>query len=98
MNHRHVYMCIIAHAKSEMKLGLRPKNQLDKKNFPNQYFEFHHILPRSLFPLWIKRESNIVALTAREHFFCHQLLCKIYNCYEMTTALFFMSKKVVMEN
>lgn len=93
MNHRHVYMRIISHAKQEMKLGLRPKNQLDKKNFPNQYFEFHHILPRSLFSLWIKRESNIVALTAREHFFCHQLLCKIYNCHEMTTALFFMSKK-----
>ena len=87
MNYRHVYMRIISHAKQEMKLGLRPKNQLDKKNFPNQYFEFHHILPRSLFPLWIKRKSNIVPLTAREHFFCHQLLTKIYPTQSMYYAL-----------
>lgn len=50
MNYKHVYMRIISHAKQEMNSGLRPKNQLDKKNFPNQYFELHHILPKSIFP------------------------------------------------
>jgi hypothetical protein len=87
MNYRHVYMLIIEHAKKEVELGLRPKSSYQRKNFPNQYFEFHHILPRSLFPLWIKRKSNLVPLTAREHFFCHQLLTKIYPCREMYFAI-----------
>lgn len=91
MNYRHVYMCIIAHAKKETELGLRPKNQRNKKNFPNQYFEFHHILPRSLFPNWKNRPTNKVTLTAREHFFCHQLLTHIYDCGEMYVAIYLMS-------
>ena len=56
MNYRHVYMLIIERAMKEAKLRLRPRNQRQKKNFPNQYFEFHHILPKSLFPLWVKRK------------------------------------------
>lgn len=84
MNYRHVYMLIIEHAKSEEKLGLRKKGN-------GEYYERHHILPRSLFPLWETRESNLVLLTAREHFFCHQLLTKIYPSNEMYAALFFMS-------
>lgn len=93
MNYRHIYMCIVMHAKSEMELGLRPKSYYYKsKNFSDQYFEFHHILPRSLYPYWIKRKSNIVSLTAREHFFCHQLLTKIYpNSFEMKSAVWRMA-------
>ena len=87
MNYRHVYMLIIEHAKSEMRLGLRPKTSYYRKDFPEQYFEFHHILPRSIFPNWAKRNTNIVALTAREHFFCHQLLVKLYPGKEMVRAL-----------
>lgn len=83
MNYRHVYMMIVSHAQSEMKLGKRPKTSYFKKNFPNQYFEFHHILPKSIFPLWKGKKSNIVALTAREHYFCHQLLLKIYEYDEV---------------
>lgn len=90
MNYRHIYMQIISAAKNQQKLGLRPKNQNQRKNFPNQYFEFHHILPRSLFPNWSKRKSNIVPLTAREHFFCHQLLTKIYPSFEMQNAMWFL--------
>ena len=90
MNYRHIYMRIISHAKQKMNLGLRPKNQLDKKNFPNQYFEFHHILPKSIFPVWKDRKTNLVALTAREHFFCHQLLTKIYDQVELKRALYLM--------
>ena len=91
MNYRKVYMRIISHAKHEMNLGLRPKKYREKKNFPNQYFEFHHTLPKSLFPNWIKKEFNIVTLTAREHFFCHQLLTKIYPCREMFYAAYAMA-------
>lgn len=84
MNYRHVYCKIVSYAKSQEKLGLRKKGN-------GVYYERHHILPRSLFPLWEKDERNLVLLTAREHFFCHQLLYKIYPCKEMNYALFYMS-------
>ena len=84
MNYRHVYMCIIAHAKSEEKLGLRKKGN-------GEYYERHHILPKSLFPLWTKEKRNLVLLTFREHFFCHQLLTKIFRGPSMYAALAYMS-------
>lgn len=80
MNYRHIYMLIIERAKSEEKLGLRKRRN-------GEYYESHHILPKSLFPLWKKRKSNIVLLTAREHFFVHELLTKIYPTPQMTYAL-----------
>lgn len=79
MNYRKVYIKIISNAKLEETQGLRSKK--------NGYYERHHILPKSLFPLWKKRRTNIVLLTAREHFFCHQLLSKIYPSKEMSYAL-----------
>lgn len=81
MNYRKIYMKIISNAKKEEKLGIRVRGN-------GNYYEAHHILPKSLFPLWIKRKSNIVLLTAREHFFCHQLLTKIYPCDKMNYALY----------
>lgn len=86
MNYRNIYIKIIFKAKYEMKIGKRPASKYDKKNF-KEYYEMHHILPRSLFKRWIKRKSNIVALTAREHFFCHQLLIKIWPSQEMYNAV-----------
>ena len=73
-------MLIIEHAKSEENSGIRKRGN-------GEYYEAHHILPKSLFPLWINRKSNKVLLTAREHFFCHQLLTKIYPCEKMFRAL-----------
>ena len=87
MNYRKVYVRIISHAKSEQQKGLRPRTKNCKKGFENQYFEFHHILPKSIYPKWANRKSNMVALTAREHFFCHQLLTKIYPHSSMWRAL-----------
>ena len=80
MNYRHIYMLIIERTKSEEKLGLRKRGN-------GNYYEAHHILPKSLFPLWKNRKSNIVLLTAREHFFVHELLTKIYPTPQMTYAL-----------
>lgn len=77
-------MLIIAKAKLETKSGIRVKGN-------GNYYEAHHILPRSLFPLWVKRRSNIVLLTAREHFFCHQLLDKIYPNSNMFIGLWRLS-------
>ena len=93
MNYRHIYMAIISHAQSEQSLGLRPKSKSQKRTnkFKDLYFEFHHVLPRSLFPKWEHRQSNVVALTAREHFFCHQLLHKVYPGYQMAGALWQLS-------
>ena len=84
MNHRHIYMLIIEHAKSEEKLGIRAKGN-------GNYYERHHILPKSLYPLWINKKSNLVLLTAREHFFCHQLLTKIYPNSNMFLALWYLA-------
>ena len=84
MNYRHIYMLIIGRAESEEKLGLRKKGN-------GNYYEAHHILPKSLFPLWKKRSSNLVLLTAKEHYFCHELLVKIFPSKEMSCALWFLS-------
>lgn len=86
MNYRHVYMLIIEHARKEALEGRRPLLKRERRNF-NQLFEFHHILPRSLFPLWETKESNLIPLTPREHFFCHQLLTKIWPTESMIHAL-----------
>lgn len=83
MNYRHVYMLIIKHAKSEEQLGIRKKHN-------GIYYESHHILPKSLFPLWAKRKSNFVLLTAREHFFVHKLLTKIFPSKSIEAALWLM--------
>ena len=40
------------------------------------YTEKHHIIPRCMGGLDIS--ENLVKLTAREHFICHWLLCRIY--------------------
>jgi hypothetical protein len=40
------------------------------------YIEKHHIIPKCLGGN--NKKSNIVSLTAKEHYICHKLLCKIY--------------------
>jgi len=62
MNHTFVYEQLIASA------CLRTR--------PLGYVERHHILPRSLGG--DNAKSNLVFLTAREHFLAHMLLAKIY--------------------
>lgn len=84
MNYKHIYMKIITKALKEQKLGVRLKGK-------DVYYEKHHILPKSLFPLWKDKSSNQVLLTAREHYFCHQLLTKIYPTKSMIFALWRLS-------
>jgi len=38
--------------------------------------QYHHILPQSLYPKFVKCEWNIVALSFREHYIAHFLLAK----------------------
>ena len=59
-----------------------------KANVPAGYSERHHIIPKSLGG--DNSGENIVSLTAREHYFCHKLLARIYGG-KMWQALFLMS-------
>jgi hypothetical protein len=87
MNYRKVYINIIRHAQQEQKYRNDQRKLRFKTHFEKGiYYELHHILPKSLFPLWNKRKSNLVLLTAREHFFCHQLLTKVWPGLEMACA------------
>ena len=62
MNHFLAYQKLIAKAR--------------KRVCPNGYVERHHVLPRALGGT--DDSSNLVALTAREHFVAHMLLAKIH--------------------
>ena len=56
-----IYFAIIRNAKT--------------RDVPPVYVEKHHIIPNSMGGL--KRENNLVRLTAKEHFICHRLLTKM---------------------
>lgn len=62
MNYQKIYNQVIERAKIRQR--------------PDCYCERHHILPRCLGGN--NDLENIVYLTAREHFICHWLLCRIY--------------------
>lgn len=81
MNYRLIYMKIISNAKSQ-----------NRKKGNSIYYEKHHILPKSIYPKWRLKKSNLVLLTAKEHYFCHKLLMKIYpNSKEMQYAYVMLS-------
>lgn len=65
MNYQKIHDAIINRAKLEN----RQKNT-------NIYYEQHHIIPRCLGGT--DEKSNLVLLTAKEHFIIHKLLCEIY--------------------
>lgn len=53
--------------------------------------ERHHILPKAIFPEYIRSEWNLVNLTVKNHVKAHELLFKIYGCQKTATAYYFMS-------
>lgn len=72
-------------------------NQIIEKRkiqpFNDGYSETHHILPRSLGGL--DEHTNLVKLSAREHFICHYLLTKMFQVntisyYKMLNAFIMM--------
>ena len=67
------------------------ENRLANPLRNDEYGEKHHILPRSLFPDKEKDKNNIVKLTYRQHYICHWLLTKIYNCKQMFQAFWRMN-------
>ena len=86
MNYQKHYDNLIGAAKA--------RQQLKSKNVLKQelgYIEFHHIVPRSLGGS--NDKTNLVALTAKEHFVAHHLLWKIYKNISMCWAFWFMAHK-----
>ena len=65
-------------------------NAISRGSVVGQYKEDHHIMPRSMGG--DNSKSNIVQLTAREHFIIHWLLKRIYKNKSMTYAFFSMTK------
>ena len=87
MNYQKIYDALVNH-----RLNHPAKLEFD-------YTENHHIIPRSLDRSLEKDKSNIVNLSAREHFIAHALLVKIYKqngdknkWYRMMCAFDAMSK------
>lgn len=70
MNYEKIYYNIINKALRKEISGQRYKNK-------NNYFESHHIKPRSLGGS--DNKNNLVLLTPKEHYLCHWLLVKIYD-------------------
>ena len=66
MNYQKIYDSIIS---SALNRGLN-------KKILDGYFEIHHIVPRCIGGS--NDKSNLVLLTAREHYLCHWLLWKIH--------------------
>lgn len=69
MNYQKVYTQIVNRAKCEHQ----ERTQLKKSG---QYYERHHITPKCLGGT--NDKENLVLLTGREHFICHQLLHRAY--------------------
>lgn len=66
MDYQKIYNQIIERAQTEKRVKIKG----------GEYYEKHHIQPRCLGGS--NDKSNLVLLTAREHFLCHRLLCEIY--------------------
>lgn len=75
MNYSKVYMCLILNRQAQ------PLSE-------NEYGEHHHIIPRS--EGGSDDTSNLVRLSAREHYIAHLLLAKIYDDVKMYSAVTFM--------
>lgn len=52
-----------------------------------KYVEGHHFIPKCVTKEYALEQHNIVFLTAREHFICHYLLCKIFKKTEYYFSL-----------
>ena len=70
MNHQKIYNDIIDRSKSLNRIKVL------KSNTSYVYYERHHILPKCLGGS--NDTTNLILLTAKEHYLCHKLLVCIY--------------------
>jgi hypothetical protein len=66
MNYEKIYNAIVSKAKAEDR----------KKIKDGIYYERHHIIPKCMGGS--NDKSNLILLTAKEHYMSHRLLCEIY--------------------
>jgi hypothetical protein len=83
MNYKKVYDNIIESAKENALV------RKEEKINCGVYFENHHIIPKFLGGR--DDETNMVLLTAREHYICHWILYKINPCKENAFSWWMMS-------
>lgn len=81
MNYLNSYTSIIENAKT-----------VNRKRTKFEYFENHHIVPKCVGGT--DETSNLVLLTAKEHFVCHHLLTKIYNDPKLKFAFWAMCNQM----
>jgi hypothetical protein len=77
MNYQRIYNQIIEKARSE--------NRVRNSEI---YYEMHHIVPRFL--KGCDEQTNLVLLTAREHYICHWLLARLYSNNKKAIYAFWM--------
>lgn len=78
--------------KDYIKLIFNAKNKEKERNTDkNEYYEIHHILPKSIFPQYKTNIHNLVKLTYKEHFIAHKLLSEFIPCYSTKIAFYIMS-------
>lgn len=68
------YLCIMNYEKIYNSIIENAKKEIRSKKI--SYYERHHIIPRCMGGS--NEATNLVLLTAKEHFVCHHLLCKMY--------------------
>lgn len=67
---------------------------LSVKNNEEDYYEKHHILPKSLFPEYSKDKNNLINLSPYNHLKAHLLLTKVFPSDEMNIAYYFMTNRL----
>lgn len=73
MNYSNIYFQIIDKARTRDYISNKYKIGSIQSN---QYTEVHHITPKCMGGT--NSKSNLIVLTAKEHFVCHHLLCRMY--------------------
>jgi hypothetical protein len=92
MDYKKIYDDLISKARSENRI-----------KGGDIYYEAHHIIPKCMggegkIHQW-KTHSNIILLTAKEHFVAHKLLCEIYpDNHKLVYAYFMMCNMVNSTN
>ena len=84
MNYQALYESIIANAVNQNRV------KLPKTNIEFIYYEHHHIIPKCLGGT--NDNTNLVLLTAREHYVCHKILTILYpHNRKIACAFYFMT-------
>lgn len=65
-----------------IKLIFNAKSKQNERNIDlNEYYEIHHIFPKSIYPEYVYNKHNLIKLTYKEHFIAHKLLAEFIPCY-----------------